>query len=132
LFVTATVYIKRDMIYNKYSSLVMVTREWRELHNEELPRSVLLTQYCAGDKMENNEIGGACSVYGRGKRRVQGFWWGILRGRDQWGEPGIHWRIILRLIFRKWSVGLWTGLNWLKDMDRWGALVNAVMNLRVP
>ena len=27
--------------------------------------------YCAGDKMEKNEMGGACSAYGRGKGRVQ-------------------------------------------------------------
>jgi hypothetical protein len=26
-----------------------------------------------GDKIEKNEIGGACSAYGGGKRRVQGF-----------------------------------------------------------
>jgi len=26
--------------------------------------SVLLTQYCAGDKIEKNEMGGACSAYG--------------------------------------------------------------------
>jgi hypothetical protein len=26
-----------------------------------------------GDKIEKNEMGGACSAYGRGERRVQGF-----------------------------------------------------------
>jgi len=36
---------------------------------------------------------------------------------------------ILRLIFRIWDVGVWTGLSWLKD--RWQALVNAVMRIRV-
>ena len=36
-----------------------VTREWRKLREE------LLTQYCAGDKIEKNELGGACSAYGR-------------------------------------------------------------------
>ena len=34
---------------------------------------VLLAQYCAGDKIEKNEMGGACSAYGVGERRVQGF-----------------------------------------------------------
>jgi len=42
------------------------------------------------------------------------------------GDPGVDGRIILRWIFRKWDVGY--GL----DRDRWRALVNAVMNLRVP
>jgi hypothetical protein len=29
-----------------------VTGEWRKLHIEELKSSVLLTQYCSGDKIE--------------------------------------------------------------------------------
>jgi hypothetical protein len=46
-----------------------VTGEWRKLHNEELRR---LTQYCAGGKIEKNEIGGACGAYGGGERCAQG------------------------------------------------------------
>jgi hypothetical protein len=42
------------------------------------------------------------------------FWWENLRERDQWGDPGIDGRIILRRIFRKWDVGVWTGLSWLR------------------
>jgi hypothetical protein len=41
-------------------------------------------------------------------------------------------RIILRCIFRKWNVGAWTGLSWLRIGTGGGALVNAVMNLRIP
>jgi len=41
-----------------------VTGEWRRLHNEELNDAVLLTQYCAGDKIEKNEMGWACGAYG--------------------------------------------------------------------
>ena len=41
-----------------------VTGEWRRLHKEELNRSVLLIQYCAGDKIEKNEMGWACGAYG--------------------------------------------------------------------
>jgi hypothetical protein len=29
------------------------------------------------------------------------------------GDPGIGRRIILRWIFRKWDVGLWTESSWL-------------------
>jgi hypothetical protein len=36
-----------------------------------------------------------------------------LRERDHWGDPGVDGRIILRWIFRKWDVGVWTGLSWL-------------------
>jgi hypothetical protein len=33
----------------------------------------LLTQYCAGDKIEQNEMGGACRAYGEDERHIQGF-----------------------------------------------------------
>jgi hypothetical protein len=39
-----------------------------------------------------------------------GFWWGNLRERDHWGDPGVGGRIILKLIFRKWDVEY--GLDW--------------------
>jgi hypothetical protein len=34
---------------------------------------VLLTQYFSGDKIEKNEMGGACSTYGGEERHIQGF-----------------------------------------------------------
>jgi hypothetical protein len=37
-----------------------------------------------------------------------------LRERDNWGDPGVDGRIILRWIFRKWDVGVWIGLNCLR------------------
>jgi hypothetical protein len=46
-------------------------------------------------------------------------------------DPGVDGRIILRRMFRRWGVAMdWIGLA--RDRDRWLALVNAVMNLRVP
>jgi len=38
-----------------------------------ISRFVLLTQYCSGDKIEKNEMSGACSMYGGEERHIQGF-----------------------------------------------------------
>jgi hypothetical protein len=46
-------------------------------------------------------------------------------------DAGVDGRIILRLIFRTWD----GGMEWIElalDRGMWRALVNAVMNLRVP
>jgi hypothetical protein len=50
---------------------------------------------------------------GRGEA-CTGFWSGNLRERDHWGDPGVDGRIILTWVFRKWYVGIWTGLRWLR------------------
>jgi hypothetical protein len=52
-------------------------------------------------------------MWGRGDVYT-GFWWGNLRERDHFENPGIYGRIILICIFRKWNVDDWTGLSWLR------------------
>jgi len=54
-------------------------------------------------------VGGSCNTCGGAERRVQEFWWGNLRERDHWGDPGIDGRIILRWIYRKSDLRVWTG-----------------------
>jgi hypothetical protein len=66
-----------------------------------------------GDKIEKNEMGGACSTYGGGKVCTE-FWWGNPRERDRWGDSGVDGRIILGWIFKKWEVGVRTELGWLR------------------
>ena len=52
-------------------------------------------------------MGGRGEVYA-------GFWWGNLMEVDHLGDPGIVGQIILRWVFRKWDVGVWTGSSWLR------------------
>jgi hypothetical protein len=47
-------------------------------------------------------------------RGVTEFCWGNLSERDHLGDPEVDGRIILRCIFRKWDVGVWTGSSWFR------------------
>jgi len=49
-----------------------------------------------------------------GRETYTGFLWGNLRERDHLGDTGVDGRITLRLIFRKWNVGIWIGSSWLR------------------
>jgi hypothetical protein len=57
-------------------------------------------------KNEKNEMGGACSAFE--EEAYTGFWWGNLGERDR-----VDGSIILRWIYRKWDVWVWTGSSWL-------------------
>jgi len=57
-------------------------------------------------------MGWACGTCGGGE--CTGFWWGNVRERDHLRDPGVDGRIILGWISRRWDVGVWTGLGWLR------------------
>jgi len=41
-------------------------------------------------------------------------WWGNLRDTDHLEDPGVDGKVILRWIFRKWDVGVWTESSCLR------------------
>jgi hypothetical protein len=57
-----------------------------------------------------------------------GSWWGNLRERDQWGDPGVDGRFRLGWIFRKGDKVVWPGFGWLWIENRWRPLMNECGN----
>jgi hypothetical protein len=76
-------------------------------------------------------MGGACSTKGE-KRNSYGLLVGKPEGRKPLGRPRRRWLYNIRtdLVEMGWGDVDWIGLA--RDTDRWRALVNSVLNLRVP
>ena len=91
----------------------------------------LLTQYCAGDKTEKNELGWACGAYGGGEG-VYRVLVGKPEGRSYWGDLGVDGWINIRMDLQEVGCGYMDWIGLAQDRDRWRKLVSAVMNLRVP
>ena len=75
-------------------------------------------------------MSGACGVYGREERLYR-----VLVGKPEekrpLGRPRRRWSDNMKIDLHEVGCG---GMDWIElalDMDRWRALVNAVMNLRV-
>jgi hypothetical protein len=61
-----------------------------------------------------------------------GIWWGKLEGKRQIGRPRRRYEDNIKMDFQEVEYG---GKDWIElaqDMDKRRALVNAVINLRVP
>jgi len=84
-----------------------VTGEWKRLHNEE--RNVLYSTPNVVRVIKSRRMRWVGHVARMGERR--GLCW-VLVGKPEGKRP--LGRIILRWIFRKWYVGVWTGSSWLR------------------
>jgi len=82
-----------------------------------------------GDKIEKNEMEGACSGYGGGETRVR-----VLvrksEGKGPLGRPRRRWKDNIKMYLQEVGCG---GADWIElaqTMYSWRALVNAVMTFR--
>jgi hypothetical protein len=106
------------------------TGEWRRLHNEELndlysPPNVIWVTKSRRMRWAGHV---ACMGENRGAYRILV---GRPEGRRPLGRPRRRWEDNIKMDLRTWD----GGMDWIElaqDRDRWRALVNAVMNLRVP
>ena len=93
--------------------------------------SVLLTQYCAGYKIEKNEMGRVCCAYGWGEGEYR-----VLLGKQEvkrpMGRPRRRWVDNIRMDLQEVGCGYMDWMGLAQDRDRWRTVVSAVMNLRVP
>ena len=88
-----------------------VTEEWSKLHNEELNDLYSSPNVVRVIKLRIMRWAEHVPRMGE-KRRVYRVLVGKPEERDKLGDPGVDGSIILRWIFRKWDVVVWTGSSW--------------------
>jgi len=107
-----------------------VTGEWRKLHNEELRDLYSLTNIVRVVKSRRMRWAGHVARMGEA-RGVHRFLMGKPEGKRPLGRPRRRWEDNIKMDLRE--VG--GGGDWMElaqDGDRCRALVNTMMNLRVP
>jgi hypothetical protein len=79
-----------------------------------------------------NERGGAYGTYRGQDRCIQGIGGGNLREKSPLGRPRSRWEDNIKMDIQEmgWGVVDWTDLA--QGKDKWRALLNAVINTRVP
>jgi hypothetical protein len=90
-----------------------VTGEWRKLHTEELNDPYSSPNIFREIKIENNEMGRACSTNGEG-RGVFRVLVGRHEGKRPLERPRRTWESNIKMDRQEVGCGVWTGLSWLR------------------
>jgi hypothetical protein len=108
-----------------------VTGEWRKLHNEELCNLYSSPSIIRIIKLRRMRWAGHVARMGE-KRNAYRLLVGKQEGKRPLGRPRCRWVDNIRMGLGEvgWSDVDWIGLA--QDRNRWRALVNSVLNLRVP
>jgi hypothetical protein len=108
-----------------------VTGEWRKLHNEELRDLFSFSSIIRIIKSRRMRWTGHVERMGE-KRNAYRLLVGKAEGKRPLGRPRRRWVDNIRMDLGEvgWGDVDWIGLA--KDRNRWRAVVNSVLNLRVP
>jgi hypothetical protein len=108
-----------------------VTGDWRKLHNEELCKLYSSPNIIRMIKSRRMRWAGHVARMGT-KRNAYRILVGKPEGKRPLGRPRRRWVDNIKIDLRE--IG-WDGMGWIdlaQDRDKWRALVNMEMNLRVP
>jgi hypothetical protein len=107
-----------------------VTGEWKKLHNEELHNLYSSLNIIRQIKSRRMRWAGHVERMGE-ERNVYRVLMGKPEGKRPFGRPRCRWEDGIRMDLREIGWGRVDRIQLARDRDRWRALVNTVMNLRV-
>jgi hypothetical protein len=117
--------------YSVYYSYIAIFRLHKTSSGARKYRAVTFVLCAKGNQVEEDETGGPCSTNGE-KRNAYRLLLRKPEGKRPLGRPRRRWVDNIRMNLGE--VG-WDDVDWIglaKDRNRWRALVNSVLNLRVP
>jgi hypothetical protein len=108
-----------------------VTGDWREMHNEDLHNLYSSPNIIRMIKSRRMRSAGHVARMGE-TRNAYRILVGKSEGKRPLGRPRRRWVENIKIDLKE--IG-WDGVDWIElahDRDQWRAVVNTVMNLRVP